>query len=124
MTIEKRRTRVNKFLARRVDRVLGSLNEFVRDPRSSRGRKQEQRRKLAPMLHALFAGMLACDKGLRDVEERSEELELMDGDVPVGRIPSTTPWPRRSLFKLIANVLPALVLKWPQSAKSLPLPAT
>lgn len=90
MTLEKRRARVNKFLSHRVDRVLDSLNEFVRDPRSPRGRKPEERQKLPLMLTALFAGMLACDRGLRDVEERSEELGLMDGDEPVGRIPDTT----------------------------------
>ena len=90
MTIEKRRARVNRFLNHRVGRVHESLDEFVRDPRGRRGRRQEERRKLSTMLHALFAGMLACDRGLRDVEERSEELGLMDGDEPVGRIPDTT----------------------------------
>lgn len=90
MTVENRQARVNRFLEHRVGRLLCTLNEFVRDPRSPRGRKQEERRKLNPMLHALFAGMLACDRGLRDVEERSEELALMDGDEPVGRIPDTT----------------------------------
>lgn len=90
MTVENRHARVNKFLARRTSRLLACLNECVRDPRSSRGVRPEKKRKLAPMLHALFAGMLACDRGLRDVEERSETLGLKDGCQPVGRIPDTT----------------------------------
>jgi hypothetical protein len=40
------------------------------------------------------------------------------------KMTTTTPWPWRSLFRLIASVLPALVSKWPQYANSLPLPAT
>lgn len=90
MTVDNRHARVNKFLARRTTRLLASLNECVRDPRSSRGVRPEKKRKLAPMLHALFAGMLACDRGLRDVEERSETLGLKDGCEPAGRIPDTT----------------------------------
>jgi hypothetical protein len=90
MTVRNRHERVNKFLEHRTMRVLDVLNESVRDPRSTRGRKKEDRRALEPILHVLFAGMLACDKTLRDVEERSEELALMDGDEPVGRIPDTT----------------------------------
>lgn len=86
MTVRQRRTRVKKYVARRAKRVRQALNEHVDDPRSRRGRQL----KFEGFLHTLMAGMLAGCRGMRDVEELSEELDLRDTDGrPVDKISDT-----------------------------------
>ena len=74
------------------------MNKHVGDPRSRRGRQLQWRSPKVTwafgssgFLGTLFAGMLAGCRGMRDVEELSEELDVRDTDGrPVDKISDTT----------------------------------
>jgi len=86
MTVRQRRTRVNKYVSRRAKRLRRALTEHVEDPRSRQGRWL----RFDGFLHALLAGMLAGCRGMRDVEELTEELDVRDtDDKPVEKISDT-----------------------------------
>ncbi len=73
------------------------MNKHVGDPRSRRGRQLQWRSPKVTwafgssgFLGTLFAGMLAGCRGMRDVEELSEELDVRDTDGrPVDKISDT-----------------------------------
>jgi len=86
MTVNQRRHRVKRYVARRARRQRRLLNEHVDDPRSRRGRRLQ----FSGFLGTLFAGMLAGCRGMRDVEELSEELDVRDTNGrPVDKISDT-----------------------------------
>ena len=88
MSVSARAARVNRYFTPRLARLRRFLRASVREPRSPRGRT----RGLGCLLDALLIGLMACDRALRDVEDRTERLNLLndkDGR-SAGRIPDTT----------------------------------
>lgn len=85
MKLQPKPRRVQRYLAR-LQRAPAFRWRGISDPRARRGRRWQ----LRPLLDALLLGMLCAAKGLRDVEQLTDEADGLGRRLVPRRVPDTT----------------------------------